>query len=226
MTNVRDDSVEPDPGFAELYARLPDAVDLEPWLAFARAAAPPVLYLGIGAGRLAVPLHLAGVQLIGVDAHPGMLAHLATRLPGTELIQSRLEDLQLQRRFDLVIVPSNILYTVARLRGAAVHVAAGGRLAFELANPHWVRAGGGAGVRVPRFDGNEARLEIDYEVAGLTYTQVADISLVWPEEVDRWLSSAGMDLERMFGQGNGDLTSSSTYYVVARPLGSIRVNRR
>ncbi|MDQ6709828.1 MAG: class I SAM-dependent methyltransferase [Candidatus Dormibacteraeota bacterium] len=226
MTIVRDDPVDPDPGFAELYARLPDAVDLSPWLELARAAVPPVLYLGIGAGRLAVPLSAAGVSLVGVDAHPRMLAHLTTRLPRTELIQSRLEDLQLGRRFDLVIVPSNILYTVARLRGAAAHVAAGGRLAFELANPHWLRAGGGAGIRVRQFDGNDARIEIDYDVAGLTHTQIAEISLVWPEEVDGWLSAAGMDLDRMFGQPNEALTSSPTYYVVARPSGSIRVKRR
>jgi hypothetical protein len=56
MTIVRDDPSSPDEGFAELYAQLPDASDLWPWLELAQEAAPPVLYLGIGTGRLAVPL--------------------------------------------------------------------------------------------------------------------------------------------------------------------------
>ena len=185
-----------------------------------------MLYLGIGAGRLAVPLRSAGIDLVGVDAHPGMLDHLARRLPGTELILSRLEDLRLQRQFDLVIVPSNILYTVDRLRGAAAPVAAGGRLAFELANPHWLKAGAGDGVRVVALDGDGARVEIDYQAGDRSYTQVAEISLVWPEEIEHWLPGAGLVLERMFGKPDADLLSSPTYYVIARPAASIRVIRR
>ena len=41
--------------------------------------------------RLAVPLHGHGVRLVGVDAHPGMLARLATRLPDVEVVQGRIE---------------------------------------------------------------------------------------------------------------------------------------
>src|SRR2546423_323721 len=50
MATVRDDPSNPDEGFAQLYAQLPDATDLWPWLELAQAAAPPVLYLGIGPG--------------------------------------------------------------------------------------------------------------------------------------------------------------------------------
>src|ERR1700686_4491403 len=123
MASVRDAPSIPDEGFAELYAQLPDATDLWPWLELAQAAASPVLYLGIGTGRLAVPLHAAGVDLIGVDSHPGMLARLRPRLPGTELIQSRIEDLDLGRQFDLVIVPSNIPCFADWLRAAGSPVA-------------------------------------------------------------------------------------------------------
>jgi hypothetical protein len=185
-----------------------------------------VLYLGIGAGRLAVPLSNAGIELVGVDAHPGMLEHLAKRLPRTHLTRSRIEDLDLKRQFDLVMVPSNILYTLERLRGAAAQVAAGGRLAIELANPHWLKAGAGDGVRVVTLDGDGARVEIDYQAGDRSYRQVADISLVWPEEIDHWLPGAGLSLERMFGKPDADLLSSPTYYVIARAAASIRVIRR
>jgi trans-aconitate methyltransferase len=175
-----------------------------------------VLYLGIGAGRLAVPLHAAGIQLVGVDSHPMMLATLGRRLPGTELVQSRIEDLDLGRSFGLVIVPSNILQTVRQLRRAADHVLAGGALAAELSNPHWLQAGAGHGVRVEAMDGNQARLQIDYRLAnGQTYTQEATIQLIWPDEVDRWLGSAGLRVRRMFGRPDLDLASSPSFYVVA-----------
>ncbi|MDQ6712809.1 MAG: class I SAM-dependent methyltransferase [Candidatus Dormibacteraeota bacterium] len=217
MSVVRDDPSNPDEGFAELYAQLPDATDLSPWLELAQAAAPPVLYLGIGAGRLAVPLHAAGIELVGVDSHPGMLSRLRRRLPDTELIQSRIEDLDLGRRFSLVIVPSNILETVDRLRRAAAHLADGGVLAAELTNPHWLRAGADKGVRVTAFDGNEARFEVDYTLSdGRMITQQADVPLVWPEEVENWLATvAGLKLRRMFARPDAELVDSPSFYVVA-----------
>jgi trans-aconitate methyltransferase len=216
MSIVRDDPSLPDEGFAELYAQLPDATDLSPWLELAQAAAPPVLYLGIGTGRLAVPLHVAGIELVGVDSHPGMLSRVHRRLPETELIHSRIEDLDLRRQFSLVIVPSNILDTVERLRRAAAHLTSDGVLAAELTNPHWLRAGGGRGVRVTAFDGNQARLEVDYAVSGgQRYVQKGEVHLVWPDEVDRWLASSGLTLRRMFARDDGDLVSSPTFFLVA-----------
>ena len=217
MTIVRDDPSIPDAGFAELYAQLPDATDLWPWLELAQAAASPVLYLGIGAGRLAVPLHAAGIDLIGVDSHPGMLARLRPRLPGSELIQSRIEDLSLGRQFGLVIVPSNILCFVDRLRAAGNHVAADGSLAFELTNPYWLRSGASPGVRVQSFDGNGARFEVDYTLSdGRTITQQAEIPLIWPEEVENWLATvAGLKLRRIFARPDAEIVDSPSFYVVA-----------
>jgi hypothetical protein len=217
MNNVRDDPSVPDEGFAELYAQLPDATDLWPWLELAKAVAPPVLYLGIGTGRLAVPLHAAGIELVGVDSHPGMLARLRRRLPDTQLIQSRIEELNIGRQFDLVIVPSNILCFADRLRSAGNHVATDGSLAFELTNPYWLRAGAGDGVRVKSLDGNGARFEVDYKLPdGRTITQQAEIPLIWPEEVENWLATvAGLKLRRMFARPDAELLDSPSFYVVA-----------
>lgn len=220
MIVVRDDPRKPDPKFAELYSRLPDATDLWPWSELAEGAAVPILYLGIGTGRLAVPLHATGIEIVGVDSHPQMLAHLQQRLPALELIESRIEVLALDRTFDLVIAPSNILYLIDRLRGAARHLAPDGCLALELTNPHWLRRGAGDGVRVLRMDGNEARLEVDYRLAdGTVYTQRADITLVWPEEVEAWLAAgAGLRLAKMFGQRDAELLESPSFYVVGTPV--------
>lgn len=217
MTIVRDDPSSPDEGFAELYAQLPDATDLSPWLELAQAAAPPVLYLGIGTGRLAVPLHAAGIEFVGVDSHPGMLARIERRLPDTELIHSRIEDLELPSRFSLVMIPSNILTTAERLRRAAAHLAGDGMLAAELTNPHWLQAGAGRGVRVTAFDANEANLEVEYVVqGGRTVTQHAKVPLIWPEEVENWLARvAGLQLRRMFARPKAELIESPSFYLVA-----------
>jgi 2-polyprenyl-3-methyl-5-hydroxy-6-metoxy-1,4-benzoquinol methylase len=219
---VRDNPDNPDEAFAELYAQLPDVTDPEPWLGWARKAKPPVLYLGIGTGRIAVPLARAGIQLVGVDAHPGMLRRLAERLPTVELIQARIEDLDLDRRFDLVMVPSDILSTTPRLQRAALHVAPGGRLAFEMMNPHWLKAVSHPGVRVRSMTTARVDMEVDYRLPdGSVRTQEAhDAPLIWPEDVEPWLKTAGLRLERLSGSGDGDLRTSATYYVVStkRPV--------
>jgi len=217
MTIVRDDPFAPDPGFAELYASLPDATDLWPWKDLAQQARPPVLYLGIGTGRLAVPLHAAGIQLVGVDSHPGMLEWLKQRLPDTELVQSRIETMNLGRQFDLIMVPSNILCFIERLRAAASHLAADGTIAFELTNPYWLQAGASSGVRVQAFDSNGARFQVDYQLGdGRIITQEAEIPLVWPDDVETWLArGAGLKLGRMFGRPGAELETAPSFYVLA-----------
>jgi SAM-dependent methyltransferase len=223
---VRDDPENPDPGFAELYASLPDATDLEPWLGWCRAASGPVLYLGIGAGRIAVPLARAGVELVGVDSHPAMLERARERLPGVELVQARIEDLDLGRRFDLVIAPSSLLEGPERLRAAARH--SRGRVGYEAMNPHWLLAGGHPGVRVVRAGREWAEIEIDYAPSpalaghlprkggGDGWTQMARAPLTWPEEVEDLLGQAGLRLELMRGrEPEADLSDSASYYVLA-----------
>lgn len=194
--------------------------DPEPWLGWAKAAKSPILYLGIGTGRIAVPLHRAGITLVGVDAHPGMLGRLQARLPDIELIQSRIEDLDLDRRFSLVMVPSGILNTTARLQRAALHVAAGGQLAFELMNPHWLKATVHPAVRVKAMTPTQVDMEVDYRFPdGSVQTQHARGPIIWPGDIEAWLKTSGMRLTRLFGSGAGQLSGSATYYVLSAKRG-------
>ncbi|HYW28113.1 MAG TPA: methyltransferase domain-containing protein [Terriglobales bacterium] len=209
---VRDDPLDPDPGFAELYASFPDATDLEPWLGWCREANGPVLYLGIGAGRLAVPLAAAGVELVGVDAHPGMLDRLRVRLTGAELVLARIEDLDLGRRFPLVIGPSGILGDAARLQVAARHSAR--RVAMELMNPHWLLESEHPQVRVLAATDVGAEIEVDYPGR---WTHRATVRLSWPERIESLLGTAGLTLELMRGRDpDAELNESPTYVVLAR----------
>src|SRR6185295_11400904 len=75
----------------------------------------PVLELGVGTGRVAFALAQAGVEVLGVDAMPSMLAHArarGARLPRAvrarvELRRGDMRALRLGRRFPLVIAPFN-----------------------------------------------------------------------------------------------------------------------
>jgi len=213
VKRIVDDPHRPDPLFAEAYARLPDATGLEPWLTWCRAAAPPVLYLGIGAGRLAAPLAAAGVELVGVDAHPAMLEAVGRRIPEIELHQSLIADLDLGRRFDLVIGPSSVLGTRANLRAAARHVRPGGRVGFELMNPHWFLSGKTPGVRILERRGDLVRMEVDYPGG---YVQAARARLRWPERIEGLLRGTGLRLLRL--DGGASLTESPTYTVLTDTL--------
>src|SRR5262252_9980593 len=209
---VRDDPQDPDPGFAELYASIPDAVDLEPWLGWCREAAGPVLYLGVGAGRLAVPLAAAGVDLVGVDVHPGMLERLQARLPGAAMLQTRIEDLDLDRRFPLVIGPSSILARAESLAVAARHSSR--RVAMELMNPHWLLESEHPQVRVLAATDVGAEIEVDYPGR---WTHRATVRLSWPERIESLLGTAGLTLELMRGRDpDAELNESPTYVVLAR----------
>jgi 2-polyprenyl-3-methyl-5-hydroxy-6-metoxy-1,4-benzoquinol methylase len=210
---VRDDPERPDPGFAELYEALPLAKDPEPWLSLARQAQPPVLYLGIGTGRLAVPMVEAGVELVGVDSHPGMVAVLKRRLPTVRVIQARVEDVDLEQRFELVIAPSHLLSDDVRLRRAAALTTPEGALALELMNPHWLFGPATPTVHVLELDRERARIEVHYATG---HVHEDDVRLIWPEEIESWLEANGLRLVRL--DGGETLESSPTYYVVATRL--------
>ncbi len=215
---VRDDPLDPDPGFAALYAALPDEVDLVPWLGWCRSAKPPVLYLGIGTGRIAIPLHRAGIELVGVDAHPGMLEHLRKRDAGIHAHQSLIANLALERKFDLVIGPSSILAEDENLAAAVRHVRPRGRVGMELMNPHWLSSGRHDGVRLRRRPDGSSEMEVDYRLpdGSVVVQVVADVRMSpAPEDTEERLDRLGLSLVWMGAREDHDLEDSPTYFVLA-----------
>ena len=109
-----------------------------------------ILELGCGSGRTLLPLVRDGWRVVGVDAAPAMLARCRERLAHlgreaaarAELHRADFRDLDLRRRFPLVICPFNAfmhLYTRQDVeRFLAVvrrHLAPGGLFAFDVLNP-------------------------------------------------------------------------------------------
>jgi len=111
--------------------------------AFARSLDPvpaSVLDAGCGTGRVAIELARHGLDVVGVDLDPSMLAAARQAAPGIEWIEHDLATLDLGRTFDAVIMAGNVpLFTApgthaAVVAGCARHVGAGGALVagFQL----------------------------------------------------------------------------------------------
>jgi SAM-dependent methyltransferase len=114
----------------------------------ASRAMPPVVELGVGTGRIAVPIASAGIRVIGVDSSPGMLEVCRERaeIAGVgELVDLRLGDLrapELAERVELVLCPFRSylhLQTdeerLGALRAAREVLVDGGRLVFDVFAP-------------------------------------------------------------------------------------------
>jgi SAM-dependent methyltransferase len=114
----------------------------------ARRAAPPVVELGVGTGRIAVPIAAEGIRVIGVDSSSGMLEVCRERavVAGVaELLDLRLGDLRappVAERVELVLCPfRSFLHLhedeerLAALGAARELLVDGGRLIFDVFAP-------------------------------------------------------------------------------------------
>jgi SAM-dependent methyltransferase len=101
-----------------------------------------ILELGCGAGRLTRPLAALGHPVVAVDESLEMLARI-DGLAGVERVRARIERLALRRRFDLVLLASNLVNTPDEARRGAMlatcrrHLAPGGRLLVQWWRPAW-----------------------------------------------------------------------------------------
>jgi SAM-dependent methyltransferase len=136
------------PLFDQLYRRRRQ--DVHFYVETAQRHGGPVLELGVGTGRVAFALAQAGIDVLGVDAMPSMLAHARTRGASlaravrerVELRRGDMRSLRLGRRFPLVIAPFNTfthLYTrrdfERALRVCREHLRPRGRLVFDVVMP-------------------------------------------------------------------------------------------
>jgi SAM-dependent methyltransferase len=114
----------------------------------AKRAGGPVVELGVGTGRIAVPTAAAGIPVIGVDSSPGMLevcreqAELAGVSDLVDLRLGELADPPVEERVRLVTCPFrsylHLLDDTARLRGLGATrelLVPGGRFVFDVFAP-------------------------------------------------------------------------------------------
>jgi SAM-dependent methyltransferase len=134
--------------FDSLAAR---GVDVHGEVAFVLALDPAprsVLDAGCGTGRVAIELARRGVDVVGVDVDPSMLATARQAAPGIDWHEHDLTTLDLGRTFDAVVMAGNVLLFTppgthaAVVKGCARHVAPGGALVagFQLGRGYELEA--------------------------------------------------------------------------------------
>jgi SAM-dependent methyltransferase len=193
------------------------------------------LELGIGTGRIALPLAARGVRLHGIELSKAMVARLRSK-PGGEAIGVTIGDFSRAKAdgtFRLAYLVFNTIMNlttqaaqVACFRNVADHLEPGGRFVIEVGVPDLRRLP--PGERFVVFDGSERHWGIDeYDVANqglishhfeVTGERVEKSSgpfrYVWPAELDLMAELAGMRLrERWAGWKGEPFTSESRQHV-------------
>jgi SAM-dependent methyltransferase len=118
-----------------VYAALPAEPELAVTLRYA-SGRPRVLDLGCGTGRIADPLAQAGHAVVAVDESAEMLAEVRFAQP----VRARIETLDLDERFDLVLALSHLVNSpeVARtavLETCSRHLATDGLVVLQRHDP-------------------------------------------------------------------------------------------
>ena len=201
------------------------------------------LELGIGTGRIALPLAARGVPVRGIDMSRAMVARLQAK-PGGEQIGVTIGDFATTRvdgTFSLVYLVFNTIMNlttqqaqVACFGNAAAHLEPGGCFVIEVHVPELRRLPPGQDV-VPfhvsptrwafdRYDTATQAMSSNYvEVSGGRgeYTSIP-FRYVWPAELDLMAQLAGLrPYERWDGWTRAPFTSESRQHVSvwAKPVG-------
>jgi SAM-dependent methyltransferase len=179
------------------------------------------LELGVGTGRIALPLSREGVDVHGVDLSQAMIDRLKTK-PGAEAIGVTIADFaaaKVGRTFALVYVVFNTITNlttqdeqVACFRNAAEHLEPGGRFVVEVAVPDLQRLPPGETVRP--FAVSTTHLGFD-EIDVATQRSISHhyfmhderveaysvpFRYVWPSELDLMARLAGLSLTERWGE--------------------------
>ena len=181
------------------------------------ASGGPVLELGIGTGRIALPLADRGVKVQGVDASGAMVARLRAK-PGGQDIPVTIADFRefdLGEKFTLIFVAFNTIFAlqtqeeqVECFRTVARHLEPGGCFLIEAFVPDLTRFDLDQRASVRSLDSSSAMLELSRHdpVAQRVDSQLVHVSssglqlypvrlrYAWPSELDLMARLAGLAL--------------------------------
>lgn len=229
-------------GMADVYDRwYGDVSDVEATVehlvALAGPGGGPVLELGVGTGRLAIPLAARGVEVHGVDTSPDMLA-LLTAKPGGNRVHAIEGDMAGDRPrgpFAVVFVAYNTLFSLTSAEAqqdcfasVARRLMPGGRFVVEAFVPDTQGTAGGIvevrEVEADRVVLSVSRTEPNSQTAAGQFVELSEASGVrlrpwwirWstPEQLDVMASAAGLTLERRSAGWRGEtFDTDSSHHV-------------
>ncbi|GHE02821.1 class I SAM-dependent DNA methyltransferase [Streptomyces alanosinicus] len=197
----------------------------------------PLLELGVGTGRVALPLAACGHEVHGIDAAKSMIEQLRAKPGGEELAVSigDFSEVDHEGEFALVYVAGWTFFELpsqqAQLRcfkRASRRLLPGGLFVLDAHLPEALVASAGAGTRpVPTANGELALRTRRLQPAGQRYTSDylvltdgvfrhvrVDFRYASPGELDLMAATAGLHLRERFGDWSGTpFTDTSSYHV-------------
>ncbi|MCJ7537192.1 MAG: class I SAM-dependent methyltransferase [Anaerolineales bacterium] len=185
------------------------------------------LELGIGTGRIALPLQQAGIEVHGIDSSQAMLTKLKDK-PGGESIQvshGNFADLEVEGRFDLIFVIFSTFFALPTqeeqircFNKVASRLTPDGVFVVEVFVPDMARYVDNQTVRAVDIGDDDLRLEatqidplkqqvssklINFTAVGIRMYPIK-IRYAWPSELDLMAKLAGLSLRHRWGNWRKD----------------------
>jgi SAM-dependent methyltransferase len=194
------------------------------------------LELGIGTGRLALPLSQRGVRVHGIELSPAMVDQLEAK-PGADGVGVTIGDFtttKVEGWFTLAYLVRNTIMNLTAqdeqvecFHNAAAHLEPGGYFVIEVIVPALRQLPPGETVRAfaltPTHLGFDEYIDIAAQISVSHHYWVADGRLetfsapfryVWPSELDLMAQLAGMTLRERWSDWNREpFTSDSRSHV-------------
>jgi SAM-dependent methyltransferase len=208
---------------ADVYDAWYESVDMSAVSLLAEfARGGRALELGIGTGRIALPLKAQGVDVHGIDASPAMVAKLREKPEGQTIpvTMGNFADVAVEGTFSLIFVAFNTFFDmpsqaeqVRCFQNVARHLEPDGVFLLEQFAPDVARFDGEQTVRAISVATDEVKLEVTRhdKVAqqilsqhvlmteyGLKFFPVR-LRYAWPAELDLMAQLAGMRLQHRWG---------------------------
>jgi SAM-dependent methyltransferase len=197
----------------------------------------PVLELGIGTGRIALPLAERGVAVHGIDASEAMVARLRAKPGGAEIpvTLGDFADVAVDGSLSLIFVAFNTFFAllsqeeqVRCFRNVADHLAPGGVFVIEAFVPDLSRFARNQNLTTVRVDDESVLLDASLHdpvgqrlasqhiviTEGGTRLYPVQLRYAWPAELDLMAQLAGLRLrERWGGWQRGPFTAADGQHV-------------
>ncbi|UCC71970.1 MAG: class I SAM-dependent methyltransferase [Gemmatimonadota bacterium] len=197
----------------------------------------PVLELGIGTGRVALPLAERGIEVHGIDSSESMVAKLRAK-PGGDRIPvtvGNMADVNVEGEFSLIAVTFSTIFSLLTqeeqlrcFRNVAARLSDEGLYVVEAFLPDPARFDRGQRVGLGRWELDQVVLEVSkhdptrqrvdshhvvLSEEGIKFYPVR-IRYAWPGELDLMAQLAGLKLrERWGGWRREPFTASSIWHV-------------
>ncbi|MGH9009352.1 MAG: class I SAM-dependent DNA methyltransferase [Acidimicrobiia bacterium] len=207
--------------YDELYSHLADVsavVDLLAELVEKGRA----LELGIGTGRVALPLAAAGVTVEGIDASEAMVAKLREKPGGADIRVSLgdLADVAVQGTFRLIYVPFTTFFALTSqqeqircLRNVADHLDEGGWFVMDAWVPDLTRFRGNEALSTSQVTADHVVLDASQHDpvtqtirsshivldGGRVRLYPVAVRYAWPAELDAMALVTGLELAHRYG---------------------------